>query len=311
MTQCVALSEVKPFLAQESMQITDTWNFLMKTLKYRVRPCLTTFGQISPNVRFTLLAIVITPIVFLLQVINEPEPLYPAATQTYFLVSGVKFTTVDILFVVLLDMLLVFWGLFLTLILFRPGPGNVYDSYIFSSWMKWMMRIGSLNGLIWGLICGVSVFVSIVLVSLIMNDLTALIFDPRVAEHVADNSRTSGKVFIQFAAWAGAVIGIATFLNYIGSEWARINANRAHRTHKKNWPAIVTSRPFCIAIGIPITMAILLLRPTYLKKGALCAYELIPQVNEAVMHPIRTSTKAHREDQVLLEMYPGIWKEQN
>ena len=292
------------------MQAKEAWNSVFKTLNYSIRACLRTFRKISPNVRFAFFVIILTPIVFFLQVLNAPEPQYPTASETYSLVSGVKFTSADILFVVLLDMLLVFWGLFLAVILFRHGPGNIYDNYTFSSWIKWMMRVGSLNGFIWGLICGVSVFVSIVLVSLIMNDLTALVIDPRVADHVADNSRANGKVFLQFAGWAGVIIGVVTFLNYIGSEWGRINAYRDYKTAKQNWPSIVTSRPLCLSVGIPVTMVFLFLRPTYLKKGILCASELTRQLQEAIKHPVSAATKTYRENKVLSEMYPDIYKEQ-
>ena len=143
-----------------------------------------------------------------------------------------------------------------------------------------------------------------------MNDLTALVVDPRVADHVADNSRANGKVFLQFAGWAGTIIGVVTFLSYIGSEWGRINANRDDRTHKQNWPSIVTSRPLCLSVGIPVTMVFLLLRPTYLKKGMLCANELTRHLKEAIKHPISASTQTSRENQVLSEMYPEIYKDQ-
>ena len=273
-----------------------------------------TFKQLTPNAQSVFFMMVACSIVLPLVIIGEITA-DPATEQditpsepSYVTIAGTKVTAANILTIALLSMLVIGWGFVLAAILHRQYPGSIYNGFIFLSRIKWLMRIGILNACIRGLIAGVTIFTISLLSIVMMGDITSLMLGPDVAEHMARNLRDDVNSLIGICAGFAIFAGIVVVVGYMVRECSAIAANKRQAPPQNPGIIIVTARLPCLVVGIPCTMFLLLLRPSYLKRGLLTAKGLMIREIEAFRHPLKALTRTYKENQLLADMYPDDFK---
>ena len=280
---------------------------------YKTLRLLQTFKQLTPNAQSFLFMIVVSIVVLPLFIIGEIMS-QPALGQnitppqpSYFLVAGTKVTVNKILTIALLSMAVIAWGFVLAAILHRQHPGSIYNNYIFSSRINWLMRIGILNACIRGWTAGATIFTICLLFIVMMGDITSLLLGPEVAEHMARNLSGDANALIAIGAVSGVVMGILVIIGYIAKECSVIAAHQRQAPPQNPGLIIVSMRLPCLLVGIPCTLLLLLLRPSHLKRGLLTAKGLLTREIEASRHPLKTLTRTYRENQLLADMYPDLY----
>ena len=273
-----------------------------------------TFKQLTPNAQTVFFMMVACSIVLPLVIIGEITA-DPAAEQditssepSYVIIAGTKVTSAKILTIALLSMVVIVWGFVLAAILHRQHPGSIYNSYIFSSRIKWLMRIGILNACMRGWIAGVTIFTISILSIVMMGDITSLLLGPDVAEHVAGNVREGANSLIGICAVFAIIAGTVIILEYIVRECSVIAANKRQPPPQNPGFIFVSARLPCLVVGIPCTMFLLLLRPSYLKGGLLTARGLLTRDIGAIRHPLKALTRTYKENQLLADMYPDDYE---
>ena len=158
-------------------------------------------------------------------------------------------------------------------------------------------------------IAGVTVFTISLLSIVMITDITSLLLGPDVAEHMARNLRDGANDLIAICAGFGIFSGIVVIVGYVVRECCVIAANKRQAPPQNPGIIVVSARLPCLVVGIPCTMFLLLLRPSYLKIGLLTARALLIREIEAFRHPLKALTRTYKENQLLAEMYPNDYKE--
>ena len=204
---------------------------------------------------------------------------------------------------------LVAWAAFLSVFSMFGTSRGLYHDYVFSSRIRWMMRIGAANALLRGVLFGFTTFVLIVLGSLASVDVLGAFLGPEVEKQTEAKKHAFVPAILLMGAVYGIIVGLGYIIFYILRGFAVVCTYRDNAPHEMRVGVSVTSKPVCLVIGIPLTLALLLLAPKHLARGLYTAWEMLSPVRDFFRHPWRGLTKEYRENQVLRQLYPEVFGE--
>ncbi|MCY4366496.1 MAG: hypothetical protein OXE17_09775 [Chloroflexi bacterium] len=241
---------------------------------------------------------------------SEPSP-RPAADPGVSATIGDTGVTVEIFLVnSMLAVSLVAWGILFSISSLFRTPRGLYQDYVFTSRIKWMMRIGAANALFRGAFWGLTTFVLILLGSLASLDVIGVFLGPEIEAILDERKSSLVPGIVLLAAVYGVIVGLGYIFCYLLNGFAAVNTHRNNEPNPiKAGGVSITSKPICLAIGIPVTLALLLLAPPYWKRGLLDAWEMLSPVRSFFRHPLRGATREYHENQVLKRLYPEIFGE--
>lgn len=265
--------------------------------------------KLSLGARSFLYALLISsPYIFYqVRLILEPRP--EAIRSVPVMVGDTEVTLERFLFMSLFAVGLVGWAAFLSVSSMLGTSRGIYHDYIFSSRIRWMMRIGAANALVRGVLFGVTTFVLIALGGLAYVDVLGAFLGPEVEEQMETGKHALVPAILLMGVVYGIIVSLGYIFFYVLRGFAVVHTYRDNAPRDIRLGISVTSKPVCLAVGIPVTLVLLLLAPKHLMKGFHTAWEMVSPIGDFFRHPWRGLTKEYRENQVLREIYPEVFGE--
>ena len=265
--------------------------------------------KLSLGVRSFLYALLLSsPYVFHeVSLLFEPRP--EAIQPVPVMVGETEVTFERFLLTSLFVVGLVAWAAFLSVSSMIGTSRGLYHDYIFTSRTRWLMRIGAANAFLRGVLFGFTIFVLIVLGGLASVDMLGTLLGPEVEENIGNRKHEFVPFILLMGAGYGVIVSIGYIILYILRGLAIVYTYRDNAPREIRVGVSITCKPICLAIGIPITLALLLLAPKHLMRGLRIAWEMVLPIGSFFRHPWRGLTREYRENQVLRKLYPEVFGE--